>query len=162
MPRAIVILFLIVLTASCAPFTTLQINLSLPPAEVQKAEDEFVQDIDAGNQKPASRAKEPSSSPPIRTSQASMRETFLLLKPFYEGGAVGENNSGFVEVRDTESLSIKERAQLSGLIYRKNNERMSLYREIIAANKVNQEELPNIQKIFANSWRGKCHAGWWV
>jgi hypothetical protein len=32
----------------------------------------------------------------------------------------------------------------------------------MSANKFGPEALPQIQKIFANSWRGQSQAGWWI
>jgi uncharacterized protein YdbL (DUF1318 family) len=91
-----------------------------------------------------------------------MKETFQALKPFYERGAVGETNLGLVDIRDTGSLSLKEKADLKRLVDQKNKERMSLYNEIVTANKFGPEGLSQVQKIFANSWRSKSPAGRWV
>jgi len=32
----------------------------------------------------------------------------------------------------------------------------------MTANKFGPESLPQIQRIFANSWRGNSQPGWWV
>jgi hypothetical protein len=43
-----------------------------------------------------------------------------------------------------------------------NKDKKSLYREIMKANKFGPEVFPQIQKIFANSWRDKSQSGSWI
>jgi len=59
-------------------------------------------------------------------------------------------------------LNLQERGQISRLIDQENRDRSALYREIAAANKLGSESVPQIMKIFANSWRSKSQSGWWV
>ena len=172
----------IILIASCVT-----VNVYFPATAVQKAADQIVDDVQGTDQKPATKPESPRSflerfktfgiglgeahaaeinidvsTPAIRALRGQMKETFLQLKPFYEKGAVGENNMGLVEVRDTGNLSLKEKAQVNALVDQKNKERMSLYKEIVAANKFGSEALSQVQKIFANSWRSKSREGRWV
>jgi uncharacterized protein YdbL (DUF1318 family) len=175
-------LFWIVLVASCVT-----VNVYFPAGAVQKAADQIVEDVQGKEQKPATKPEAPSSflerirtfgigpraayaaeinvevsTPAIRALRAQMKETFQALKPFYERGAVGETNLGLVDIRDTGSLSLKEKADVKRLVDQKNKERMSLYNEIVTANKFGPEGLPQVQKIFANSWRSRAPAGRWV
>jgi uncharacterized protein YdbL (DUF1318 family) len=91
-----------------------------------------------------------------------MQTRFPQLKPFYDKGAVGENNNGFIEARGAAGLNLQEQGRLNQLVDQENKDRTSLYREIMSANKFGPEALPQIQKIFANSWRGQSQAGWWI
>ena len=102
------------------------------------------------------------STPAIRGIQASIKNRFPQLKPFYDKGAIGENNRGLVEARDTAGLNLQERSQVTRLIGEENRDRAALYREIATANKLGSETVPQIEKVFANSWRGKSQSGWWV
>jgi uncharacterized protein YdbL (DUF1318 family) len=102
------------------------------------------------------------STPAIRAIRDTMRGIFHQIKPYYERGAVGENNNGFVELRDTGSLNLQERGTVTNLVQQQNNQRTALYKEIATANKMGPETVPQIQRIFANSWRDKSRPGWWV
>jgi uncharacterized protein YdbL (DUF1318 family) len=165
------------------------VNIYFPAAAVQKAADEIVDDVrkveKKDEQKPEEKQKinklfqelkslswgpaEASaqidievSTPAIRALKDSMKERFPQLKPFYDKGNIGEGNMGLLETRDLANLNLKEKADLSRLVEQENKERKNLYTEIMKANKFGPEVLPQIQKIFANSWRDKSQSGWWV
>lgn len=171
----------LILVASCVT-----VNIYFPAAEVQKAADKIVDDVrqeDKAPPKPTSylyhqlqelcaltfgastahaQVNVDISTPAIRALKASMQNRFPQLKPFYDRGAVGENNNGFVEVRGAGALNLQEQAKVNQLVDQENKDRTALYREIMTANKFGPESLPQIQKIFANSWRGNSQPGWWV
>ena len=102
------------------------------------------------------------STPAIRSISESMKSRFPQLKPFYDKGAIGENNMGFLDARDTSVLNLQERSQVNKLVDQENRDRTALYSEIATANKLGSESVEQIEKIFANSWRDKFKAGWWV
>jgi uncharacterized protein YdbL (DUF1318 family) len=163
------------------------VNLYFPAAEVQKAADKIVEDVREKEQKAPVKPGSSSwlyeqfravsrlslgaecayaqvnvdvSTPAIRALRASMQNRFPQLKPFYDKSAVGENNNGFIEVRGTAGLNLQEQARINQLVDQENKDRTALYREIMTANKFGPEALPQIQKIFANSWRNNSQAGW--
>jgi uncharacterized protein len=170
-----------VLIASCVT-----VNVYFPAAAVQKAADEIVEDVRGKGEVPASKPGPSSrleqwlvhldlgpaeacaqvninvSTPAIRALKDSMKNRFGQLKPFFDRGALGENNNGLVETKDTGALSLQERGQAGALVQQENNDRLSLYKEIATANKLGPESVPQIQKTFANSWRDQSQAGWWV
>jgi uncharacterized protein len=172
---------LVVLIASCVT-----VNVYFPAAAVQKAADEIVGDVHGNMEAPASKPGPSSwleqrlkrlnlgpteayaqvninvSTPAVRAIKDSIKNRFGQLKPFYDKGAIGENNNGLLEARDAGSLSLQERGQVGGLVQQENNDRLSLYKEIATANKLGPETVPQIQKTFANSWRDQSQAGWWV
>ena len=158
-------------------------NIYFPAAAVQKAADEIVDDVRKIEKKEEQKQMKlfqeikrlswgPSeahaqinievSTPAIRALKDSMRERFPQLKPFYDKGSIGENNVGLLETRDISGLNLKEKADLNRLVDSENKDRKSLYTEIIKANKLGQENLLQVQKIFANSWRDKSQSGWWI
>lgn len=102
------------------------------------------------------------STPAIRALKEAMRGRYQYLYPFYQKGALGENMKGYVEERDSSQLNLREKADLRNLIQQENRDRQSLYLEIISANKFGQEVLPQVERIFANSWRTKSQSGWWI
>jgi len=102
------------------------------------------------------------STPAVRALKASMANRFPQLQPLYAKGAVGETSNGLVAVRDTGALSLKEKADVSRLVDEENRDRTALYAEIIKANNLDMGNLAEVQRLFANSWRAKSSAGWWI
>lgn len=102
------------------------------------------------------------STPSIRALRASLAGRFESLKGFYGRGALGENNRGYVEIRDQSGLNLKEKADLRRLTNAENSDRKTLYKEILRANKLEAQLLSEVEKIFANSWRGRAGPGSWI
>jgi uncharacterized protein len=164
------------------------VNIYFPAAEVQKAADKIVDDIrtktEGAPATPAAPAEKPAptssldlawgvktayaevnidvSTPAIRGIKESIKSRFAQLKTFYDKGAVGENNKGLVEVKDTAGLNLQEKSLVNKLIDQENRDRAALYSEIAGANKLGSDSVSQIKKIFANSWREKSQSGWWV
>ena len=166
------------------------VNIYFPAAEVQKAADVIVEDVRQPEKKQEQKPQEQQklnqlyqrlkklslgpavanaaqidiqvSTPAIRALKDSMKARFPQLKPFYDKGNVGESNMGFLENRDLGNLGLKDKADLSRLVEQENKDRKDLYSEIMKANKFGPDVLPQIQKIFANSWRDQSQTGWWV
>lgn len=158
------------------------VNIYFPAAEVQKAADKIVDDVRSKTEGTPQQKSDPASSldipwgvrlayaevnidvstPAIRGIKESMKNRFTQLKIFYDKGAIGENNKGLVDVRDTVGLNLQERSQVNKLVEQENKDREALYIEIANANKLGAESVPQIRKIFSNSWREKSQSGWWV
>jgi len=164
------------------------VNIYFPAAAIQKAADEIVDDVRGtrDQKQPGEKKNDKQSSlidslrgfigpkeaeaqinadvstPAIRSLKQSMAANFPQLKPFYDRGAIGENNMGFVEPRDIGALNLKDKADLNRVVSQENGNRNALYNEIMKANNLGTDSLPKIQRIFANSWRGKSQAGWWI
>lgn len=177
------ILGLFIVFAACVT-----VNIYFPAAAIQKAADEIVEDVRGLNDNESilkiendkrsgtiggficiigpkevhAQINAEVSTPAIRNLKQAMRSNFPQLRLFYDKGAIGENNQGFIEVRDAGGLNLKERADLTRLIDQENNNRRALYTEIMNANKLGVDSLPKIQQIFAKSWRDKSQPGWWV
>jgi len=166
------------------------VNIYFPAAEVQKAADVIVEDVRQLDKKQEQKPQEQQklnqyyqrmkklswglatanaaqvdvevSTPAIRALKDSMKARFPQLKPFYDKGNIGENNTGLLDTRDLANLNLKEKADLARLAEQENKDRRNLYTEIMKANKFGPDVLPQIQKIFANSWRDKSQTGWWI
>lgn len=177
---------MMVLLVSCVT-----VNIYFPAAAIQKAADQIVDDVRKAPEETPEKTPEqtpdkksqlgwfrfvaigPSaahaaavdvnvSTPAIRALKEAMAARFPQLQPFYGKGAVGETNNGLVAVRDTGALSLKEKADVNRLVADENRDRTALYTEIIKANNIDRGTLPEVQRIFANSWRGKSAPGWWI
>ncbi len=101
-------------------------------------------------------------TPLVRSIRAALVKRFPKLLPFYSGGSVGENREGFIEARDEEKLSLKERRDLKALVDEENKDRRNLYQDVVRANKFDAERLKDVQKIFAAQWIEKSRTGWWI
>ncbi|MCX8069482.1 MAG: YdbL family protein [Thermodesulfovibrionales bacterium] len=180
--KNLMVIFVFVLTACVT------VNIYFPSSAVQKAADEIVDEIriEKGKPKKDDKIKQESmllrekiasiftistahaqinievSTPAIRALKDTMKGRFQYLQPFYAKGCIGENKDGYVEIRDVGSLNLKEKSDVQNLVNQENRDRQSLYMEIIKANKFGNEVMPQVQKIFANSWRDKSLAGWWI
>ena len=170
----------VLLVAACVT-----VNVYFPASAVQKVADEIVDDVRTKGQSPEIKPDKSSwlkegierfygvqlahaemdidvSTPTVRALREKMKGRFPLLKPFYDKGNIGENNRGLLEIKVTEGLGLKDKAQLNGLVEGENKDRTALYKEIVSANKLGNEAMPQVQKLFANSWRQKSQPGWWV
>jgi len=177
---------LMVLLVSCVT-----VNIYFPAAAIQKAADQIVDDVrnipePAPGSKPEQKPDKSSlldrvrvvrlgpaeaqaaavdlnvSTPAIRNIRASLANRFPQLQPLYAKGAIGETSTGLIAARDTGALSLKEKADLNRLVEQENADRQALYTEIIRANSLDPGQLGEVQRLFANSWRDKSAAGWWV
>jgi uncharacterized protein YdbL (DUF1318 family) len=175
-----------VLLVSCVT-----VNIYFPAAAIQKAADQIVDDVrqtpePAPGQKPEQKPDKSSlldrvrvvrlgpaeaqaaavdvnvSTPAIRNIRASLASRFPQLQPLYAKGGIGETNTGLIAARDTGALSLKEKADLNRLVEQENADRQALYAEIIRANNLDPGQLGEVQRLFANSWRDKSAAGWWI
>ncbi|MFH0926590.1 MAG: DUF1318 domain-containing protein [bacterium] len=167
--KVTVVFAIIILLGACVT-----VNIYFPAAEIKKAADKIVDDIrgktleDVPKEqsqlwdlfvKPAFAAMDIDvSNPAIREHQKLLKERFPSLVSLYNEGKIGEANTGFVEIRDIEGLGLKEKK----LINEENNNRQTLYKEILDANKLGAENLGEVQRIFANSWRDNAPKGWWI
>lgn len=177
------ILLCLILVIACVT-----VNIYFPAGEIQKAADEIVDDVRKGQQQDEKGGSlyrtrlrwlarlVPSlgpdvafaqvdidiSTPAIRALRDSLGGRFESLKGFYSRGALGESNQGYVEIRDQSGLNLKEKANLRRLADAENRDRKALYTEILRANNLETQLLPEVEKIFANSWRNKAMAGSWI
>lgn len=102
------------------------------------------------------------STPAIRALKESMKTRFAVLKPYYDGGNVGETNKGMVEVRDEVGLNLQAKAALRNLVKDENGDRTKLYAEVAKALNIEASQIERIQKIFAEEWIKNAAVGWWI
>ena len=177
-----VVLFCLTLIMACVT-----VNIYFPEAEIQRAADQIVDDVRQGQQGESgsylhrirlwwlarlapflgpnlafAQVDIDISSPAIRRLKDSLAGRFESIKGFYTRGALGENSRGYVEVRDESGLNLKEKADLRKLVNGENRDRKALYQEILRANDLETRFLPEVERLFANSWRNKAIRGSWI
>lgn len=175
-PVFTIIIALFVWTIACVT-----INIYFPEATVQKTAEEIVDDVrkseEEGKKKqekntaqstfsliPAVYAQEEErvSTPKIRALKQSLKDKEPLLRPFFDQGNIGEANSGFIQIRSEDGLSLKDKADLRRLTKEVNSERESLYAEVAKALNIEESQIPRIRKIFAKRWIENSRPGWWI
>ena len=102
------------------------------------------------------------TTPAIRALKESIQQRADSIKPFMDSGNAGITNDGLINIRNTDGLNLKDKANLARLIEAENNDRNALYAEIAKANNFQPEKIPDIKKIFAGSWSKNAKQGWWV
>jgi uncharacterized protein YdbL (DUF1318 family) len=171
----------IILVAACVT-----VNIYFPAEAVRRAADEIVNDVyDKGTDKgtdtkPGGCIDRPDafatafvdvawaqininiSTPAIRAIRSSMEARFGQLRPYYDGGNVGITNRGYLEIRNQSGLDIGAVGNLRGLVDAENGDRRRLYSEIASANNLGADTIPQIERLFADSWQGQASAGWWI
>lgn len=102
------------------------------------------------------------STPAIRALKEAMKNRFPALKPYFDGGNIGETNKGLLDVRDEAGLNLQAKAALRNLVKDENSDRTKLYAEVAKALNIEASQIERIQKIFAESWIKSAAAGWWI
>jgi uncharacterized protein YdbL (DUF1318 family) len=102
------------------------------------------------------------TTPAIRQLIASRKQRFPNLVPFFDKGAVGENNRGMMEIRELDKLSLQEKGRVQTIVQQENSDREQLYRALAEANNIAQERIADIAAIFAGVNRQEARAGWWI
>lgn len=167
------------------------INIYFPAAAVERAADKIVEEVwgeQEGEPQEEEQQGEPESflyqerrfallgpaeafaveadinvtTPAIRALKESIKKRADTLKPFLDQGNAGLSNDGLVLVRNSDGLSLKDKAMLTRLTEAENNDRDALYREIAKANNFPPEKVTDIKTIFAGSWIKNARTGWWV
>lgn len=177
--------FLIFIIGSCVT-----INIYFPAAAVEKAAEEIVKEVYGEEEQEKEKGEEPQgllsdgirsaslsfgpraayaqeadiniTTPAIRALRQSLQQRMASIKPYLDGGNVGISNKGFLVVRSSEGLNLKEKAKLTRLVDSDNRDREALYVEIAKANNFGPERVADIKELFAKSWIKEARGGWWV
>lgn len=94
----------------------------------------------------------------IRKIRAAMQSRFTSLKPFYANGLIGIQSDGFIVLRNTAALKIRNK--VNKLIAAENSDRKRLYQAIANANG-HPEWFAQIKSTFATRWVSNAQSGWW-
>jgi uncharacterized protein YdbL (DUF1318 family) len=157
------------------------VNIYFPAPEVRQAAEEIVEET-WGAESPRPQATKESSwlrlfapsrveaqeadinvsTAAIRALKESMRKRAEQLKPFLNAGRVGISKDGMLAIRGLDGVPLGEQATIRRLVEAENRDRASLYREIAEANNFGSDRVPDIQRIFAETWIDKAEKGWLV
>lgn len=99
-------------------------------------------------------------SPEKTALENSLAKRFPQLKPYFDSGAIGANETGAIEIRDRNLVPLKDRNALLQLVTAQNNDWNALYAEIARVNDHPEWE-DDIRATFADRWVAKADAGWW-
>lgn len=100
------------------------------------------------------------STAAIRKLKASIAGRAGELKPYLRDGKIGIGKDGLLAIRDLAGVPLRDQANVRRLVDAENRDRMSLYRAIAEANDLDMSRVPDIQKIFAETWIEKAEKGW--
>lgn len=112
---------------------------------------------------PSAWAAEPNlnvSTPAIQRLTAEMRRRHKALVPYYDSGAVGLTDDGFIAVRNAQAIPLSERGRVQQWVAEQNRDRRALYQDIASANGHPEWEA-KIQATFARQWIQRAPRGWW-
>lgn len=166
------------------------VNIYFPAAAVERAADQIVKETWGGAAEPAKNVPPPQSrnwqplsqmvsfdflsaahaqeadinvsNPAIRALKDSIKQRSEAIRPYMDRGNVGIAQDGLLAIRNTDGVSLKERAEINQLVDAENRDRESLYAEIAKANNIARDSIPKIKSIFAKSWIDQARAGWWI
>lgn len=93
------------------------------------------------------------SNPTIRALKERLRANYQQMKPFYQKGAVVENNAGYVSLGNTQGLDLVQKRDLNSLLNAENAMRKQLYEEVAKALKIDPGQVNRIGEIFAKEWQ---------
>jgi uncharacterized protein YdbL (DUF1318 family) len=93
------------------------------------------------------------SNPTIRALKDKLRSNYAQMKPYYQKGMVVEGNNGYVSLKNTDALNLKERRDLSNLADAENQFRRQLYEEVAKALRIDPSQVNRVAEIFAKEWQ---------
>jgi len=102
------------------------------------------------------------STPGIRRLINSRKKRYSRLAPLLQRCVLGENNRGLLALRPTPGVSLKDKASAQALLGQENRDRQQLYQELAKANKLPENRIGEIAKIFAAVNRREARPGWCI
>jgi uncharacterized protein YdbL (DUF1318 family) len=93
----------------------------------------------------------------IKTRMAERQRSSL--NAWFDAGAIGFGNDGFIVIRDRAAVPLNERRNLESVVADENRDRAAVYREIAVANGHPEWE-GDIQQTFAKEWARNARPGW--
>jgi uncharacterized protein YdbL (DUF1318 family) len=165
-----------------ALLSCITVNIYFPEAEVKKAAEDIVNEVQGSTPKkdeikkdvvtrsegfsfvPRLHAQQATevSTPRIRALKEAMKTRFEQLVPYYDAGRIGIGNDGNLQVLKEDGLSLQDRGVLRKIVGDENRDRKDLYAEVAKAMNIDPSKIADIQKIFAEQWIGAAHAGWMI
>lgn len=82
------------------------------------------------------------------------------LTPYLDGGFVGINKSGLLEIRTESGLDMQQVSAVRQLVNADNGVRQQLFAEVAAAMNIDPSQVGQVQAIFSQTWREKAPSTW--
>ncbi len=99
-------------------------------------------------------------TPKLRKIVESRKARFPQVDVLLTDGFAGEGNNGYLKEKDRSAYSdLKKLADARRILTEENTDRKEMYLEIVRANKIAEEKVKDVEKIFAETNRGKLKAG---
>jgi uncharacterized protein YdbL (DUF1318 family) len=176
--RAVFLAGLVLALLSC-----ITVNIYFPEGEVKKTAEDIVNEVRSADKEKKDEIKKdvvaesaafslvPTlyaqqetevTTPRIRAIKESIKGRFEQLVPHFDAGRIGETNTGYLQSLKEEGLSLQDRSVLRKLVNDENKDRKDLYAEVGKALNVDAKDITRVEKIFAEQWIGKAHAGWMI
>ena len=102
------------------------------------------------------------SSPVIDEAKARMGKRFADIQRYKDNKNLGENKDGLLDIRSTDGLDGKQTTALQRMVKEENNDRMTIYREIVKINSMDSAQIKNVQTGAARSNRKLANDGEWI
>ncbi len=93
------------------------------------------------------------SNPTIRALKEQMKTRFAQIKPYFLKGRLNEGDDGYVILKSTEGLGLKETRDLKNLVSAENEDRRTLYEEVAKALNIDAGQIEQVAEIFAIEWQ---------
>ena len=169
--KSIAILLPIVLS-SCVT-----VNVNFPEGAVQKAADDYVRELYKSKQKSGSEPSQPSgffefsiistaqaadfkiSSDESRQIMERQKERIEDLDKYKEKGVIGETSEGLVAIYKDDKLSALEKKKVQKLVSDENQDRESLYSDIVKTNGMNDSSKAGVREKFFQSFKSASPTG---
>lgn len=100
------------------------------------------------------------STAAIRILKQQMTARAEQLKPYLGQGRLGIDKDGMLAVRNLDGVPLRDQATIRRLVDAENRDRETLYEEIAKANDFGADRVPDIKRIFAETWIQKAEKGW--
>ena len=165
------LVFLTITIISCVT-----VNIYFPAAEAQKTAKEIVEDVRGVK---VEKKKEPQSfqwlgvayagqaelevsNATIRALKGSIKARYPRLKPYLSSGVLGESLQGYLVLKETGSLSLRDKVLVSRLMSAENRDRKALYEAVAQALNIDKSMMPRLRKVFAKEWQRTAPSGTWI
>jgi len=101
-------------------------------------------------------------TPAIEKINESRKKRVNALAGHFKAGRLGETRKGLLALRSDEGLAGKEKAELAKVLNGENGDRGALFKEILKANKLTEEQLDNVRTAFAMARYRALETGRWL
>lgn len=94
--------------------------------------------------------------------RARMKERADAIAKHKDFGQLGEARDGLLAVRTLEGVKLSDKKAIEDLVEAENTDRRALYREILKANDLKDEDADAVMKAAARRYRKNAAPGHWV